>query len=51
MKRAEVLGREQSEGRHGGLRLALAGPAEVEVHPEPVVPHQHQEGLVQRPGA
>ena len=47
---SKLLRRQQSQGRHGGLRLALVSPTPAEVHPEPVVSHQQQEGLVQRPG-
>ena len=50
MLSSELLRSQQRQGRHGGLGLALVSPAPGEVHPEPVVSHQQQEGSVQRPG-
>ena len=50
MLRAEMFRRKQCQGWHGGLYLPLVSPSEAEVHPEPVVSHQQQEGLVQGPG-
>ena len=46
MLSSKLLGSQNCQGRHGGLRLALVSPAPAEVHPEPVVSHQQQEGLV-----
>ena len=50
MLRSELVRSQNSQGRHSRLGLALVSPAPGEVHPEPVVSHQQQEGLVQRPG-
>ena len=47
---SEMLRSQQCQGRHGGLGLALVSPAPAGVHPEPVVSHQQQEGLVQSSG-
>ena len=48
MLSSELLRSQNCQGRHRGLRLPLVSPAPVK--PEPVVAHQHQEGLVQGPG-
>ena len=47
---SKTLRCQQRQGWHGGLGLPLVSPAPAEVHPEPVVSHQQQEGLVQSSG-
>ena len=43
----KLLGSQNCQGWHRGLRLALVSAAPAEVHPEPVVSNQQQEGPLQ----